>query len=249
MEAEKVLQGLGLEPKEAKVYLALVDLGETTATRLAEEAGVDRTLVYQLTAKLIERGLATYIVKNNVRHFSASDPDILLKNVQEKEQQLKGVLPDLKARHLRRRQQTTVEIYRGREGVATILKMIVREGQPYCILGGAQEACAIFELQNRQFLAQAERLRLPGKILARRSDSFFIGRNEEYRFVPDSFLSSTTMVVWGEKTGIFVWSEPYYVILIENGEIAKSNLTVFQYLWSGGEKPSAADRRKRLMKR
>ena len=55
-------------------------------------------------------------------------------------------------------------------------------------------------------------------------------------------------MVIGNKTIVFVWTEPYYAILIENEEIAKSNLTTFNYLWKIGEKPSKKDVEKRLVK-
>ena len=56
-----------------------------------------------------------------------------------------------------------------------------------------------------------------------------------------------SLVVWGNKTGVFVWSEPYYLIVIENQEIAKSNLTHFNYLWSIAEEPSKKDKEKRIL--
>ena len=77
---------------------------------------------------------------------------------------------------------------------------------------------------------------------------YFIGENEEYRFLPDQLISFTSLCEWGNKTAVFVWSEPYYLILIENQEIANSNLTHFNYLWSIGEKPSKADMKRRLLK-
>lgn len=248
METLEVLKNLGIEEKEAKVYLALLSLGEATATKLAEKTNLDRTLMYQLTNKLIERGLVSYIIKNNVRYFSAADPETLLKNLQEKEQQLQNILPELKAGQKIVKPETKVEIYRGREGINTILKMIIRDEEPYCILGGAQEACSLFELENTIFVKRAEKQNLLGKILARKQDKFFIGKNEEYRFVPEYLISSTTMMLWDNKTAIFVWSEPYYTILIENEEITKSNLATFNYLWSTAKKPTFLDIKKRLMK-
>lgn len=247
MEVQQVIESLGLEDKEAKVYLSLLSLGETTATKLAEKTNLDRTLMYQLTNKLIEKGLVSYIVKNNVRYFSAADPETLLKNLQEKEQNLKNILPELKERQKFVKPETKVELYRGREGINTILKMVLRDEKPYYIMGGAQEACSIFELENTVFVKRAEKLKLLGKIFARKGDNFFVGKNEEYRFIPEHLISSTTQMLWGGKTAIFVWSEPYYVILIESEEITKSNLSTFDYLWSIAEKPTKEDIKKKTL--
>src|SRR3989338_103450 len=241
------LHRLGLEEQEVKTYLALLDLGESPAAKLAERTGLGRVHMYQIVNRLIGRGLASYILKNNVKYFSASDPGTLLTDIQQKAQDLKKILPELKARQKRLIPETKVEIYRGREGIHTILKMILKDEKAYFILGGAQEACSIFELENTVLVKHAEKLKLPGKILGRKKDEFFIGKNEEYRFIPEHLISSTTMMVWHDKTAIFVWSEPYYAILIENEGITKTNLATFRYLWSIAEKPGKDDRKKRLL--
>ena len=247
-EISPTLQKLGFEEQEVKTYLALLDLGESTATKLAERTGLGRVHMYQIINRLIERGLASYIVKNNVKYFSASDPETLLKDIQQKEQDLQEILPELKARQKKLVPETKVEIYRGREGINTIFKMILRDKKSYFILGGAQEACSIFKLENTIFVKRAEKLKLLGKILARKKDQFFISKNEDYRFIPEHLISSTTQMLWENKTAIFVWSEPYYAVLIDNEEITKSNLATFNYLWKTAEIPTKSDKNKREVK-
>ena len=92
MDIKRLLQDLGLEEKEAKVYLALLSLGETTATKISKKTNLDRTLIYQLGNKLIEKGLASYIIKNNVRYFSAANPEKLVQDLKEKEKQLQKAI-------------------------------------------------------------------------------------------------------------------------------------------------------------
>lgn len=244
----ELLQKLGLESREAKAYLALLDLGESTATRLAERAGIGRVHMYQIISRLMEKGLASYIVKNNVKYFSAASPESLLKDLQQKEQDLQKVLPELIARQNKAAPETKVEVYRGREGINAILKTVLRDAKPYFLFGGAKEACIIFELENRLFVKRAEKLKLKGKILARKNDDFFIGKNEDYRFVPERLISSTTQMLWGSKAAIFIWSEPYYAILIDNEQVAKSSLSTFEYLWENGETPLKSDKKKRALK-
>jgi len=246
-EIQETLKKLGLEPQKAKTYLALLDLGETTAIKLAERTHLGRVHTYQIINKLIGKGLASYIIKNNVKYFSAADPETLLKDLQEKEENLKKILPELKARQKAVKPETKVEIYRSRKGINSILKLILKSKTPYYIMGGAQEACTIFELENKIFVKQAEKTNLKGYILARKEDYFFVGKNEEFRYIPEHLISTTTMMLWNNKTAIFVWSEPYYVVLIENKEITKSNLTHFNYLWSIAKKPAKEDREKRLL--
>ncbi len=248
MDVQSILESLGIEPKEAKVYLSLLEQGEVTATILAKRTGLDRTLMYQLTNKLCEKGLAAYIIKNNVRYFKASSPETILEQFEQKRQNLQAIFPELKARQNVVVPDTKIEVYRGREGINTILKMIIREKQPYFILGGAQEACSYFKLENAIFVKQAEKENLAGKVIARNEDKFFIGVNEEFRLVPAELITSTTTMMWGNKTAIFVWADPYYAILIDQESITKSNIAYFEYLWKTTRKPTLQDRRQRLLK-
>jgi hypothetical protein len=116
------------------------------------------------------------------------------------------------------------------------------------MMGGLPEACSIFEIENKRAVREAESLRLPGRVLVRRRDKFFVGQYEQFRYVPEQLISSSTMMLWGSKTAVFVWSEPYFVILIDNAEVTKGNLATFNYLWSMAEKPTAADVKRHLLK-
>ena len=244
----ETLQQLGLEEQEVKTYLALLDLGEATATKVAERSGLGRVNMYQILNRLIEKGLSAYLIKNNVKYLTAADPETLLKDLEEKEHNLKKILPELKARQKRLKLDTKVEIYRGTEGINTIFKMILQEKKEYYMIGGGDEACSgEFETLIRIFLHRAEKLTIKGYLLERKASGFFIGAQEVYRFLPSEYFSSTTLAIWNNKVATFVWTRPYYAIVIENEEVAHSNLATFHYLWKTAEIPTKEDTKKRLI--
>jgi len=247
MDLQNVLQTLGLEEKEAKVYLALLKEGETTATKLSELTSLDRTLMYQLTNKLIDKGFISYVLKDKIRHFAAADPETFLKNLKDKEEMLKKALPELKLRQNLEKKDTKVEIYRGRKGIYTMLKMIISNDSVYYCIGGMSEACTRFETEATKIVREADYLKTKGKILAREKDYLILGKREELRFVPDELLSSTSTMISGSKSAIFVWTEPYYAILIDNEEIAKGNISTFNYLWGMARKPSKKEIGERIV--
>lgn len=246
-DEKQILIKTGMKEQEAKVYLALLDIGESTATKIAERTGIERVHTYQIANSLIEKGAVSYIVKNGIKHFSASNPNNLLKSLKSKEEELKNILPSLLAR-AGNSIETKVEVYRGREGINSIFKMILRDNNPYYFLGGIEESCDKFRLENIVFVKRAEKMKLKGKILARKNDNFFIGQNEELRFIPDNIIMTTTTWTWGKKTGIFVWQEPYYCILTESSQIANSNIANFEFLFDKAIKPSKKEISKRLLR-
>ena len=64
------LKQLGLLEKEAKVYLASLELGEATVLELAKKSALNRTTVYVEIEKLGQRGLVSSIEKGKKRYFS-----------------------------------------------------------------------------------------------------------------------------------------------------------------------------------
>ncbi len=50
-ETQQILQKLGLEDQEIKTYLALLDLNESTVTKLAENVGLGQVGKQQLRAR------------------------------------------------------------------------------------------------------------------------------------------------------------------------------------------------------
>ena len=55
-DEKQILIKNGMKEEEAKVYLALLDIGESTATKIAERTGIERVHTYQIANSLIEKG-------------------------------------------------------------------------------------------------------------------------------------------------------------------------------------------------
>jgi len=233
MELQKILQNLGIEEKEVKVYLALLKLGEATATKIAEKTNLDRTLIYQLANKLIEIGLVSYIIKNNVKYFNATHPEKLMQDLKEKEEELQKALPELISLTKNEEQETKVEIYRGKEGLRTIIKEIIRTKKEVIAFGEEGRAEKVLPIDIHQYLKQLEKNRMHEKVLAREDlkGKLLISKNSEFRYLPKIYLSPVTTVVFGDKVANFIWTSPYYAILTKNNEVADSFRSYFKALW------------------
>lgn len=242
----QTLERMGLDEKEAKAYLALLGMGEATATKLAERTGITRTLIYEITGRLMGKGLVSSAVKEGVKHFSASEPGFLLRELEEKAEELRKAMPELKALAAASGKETKVALYRGRKGINAILRMIIDDGHDYYFSGGGKEACQHFENENKVFVKRAAGAGIKGYLLVRSGDDFFTGKLERYRYLPPQLISLVSNAVWGDKTAIFVWSEPCYAIVVESESVARSNLSTFEYLWKIAEKPAKADSKRRM---
>jgi HTH-type transcriptional regulator, sugar sensing transcriptional regulator len=246
-----VLTAIGLEEREARIYIALLRLGVSTATKLSEDVNIDRTTIYDILNRLINKGIVSYVINDNIRCFSAISPQQLLKELQDKEEELKDIVPRLAAISKKEKEKTTVEVFKGKGGITTIFKMILRERKNYVFIGAGQQISEAVPIPLYKFLKEAHKLKLSGKLLLEEgfgeSELDIVGKRETYKIISKDFTSTSTFV-WGGKTAFLVFSEPYYTILIESKEISDRHRLYFDYLWGQAKEPSKSERVKTSIK-
>jgi len=113
MDIDKLRQ-IGLSDKESNVYLALIEFGDSLVSEIAERTRINRSLLYDVLSGLADKGMVTYILKNNVRYYRAAEPEKILSIIREKENIFKTMLPELMALHKPQTKKPIVEILEGK---------------------------------------------------------------------------------------------------------------------------------------
>lgn len=90
------LESLHLSPNEARVYLALLETGQTSAGELIKKTGLHRGVVYGAMDKLIARELAFKLHKEKIAYFQPIDPSKLLEQIKNQEILAGMLVPKLK---------------------------------------------------------------------------------------------------------------------------------------------------------
>ena len=91
------LQNYWFSEKEAKVYLAALSLWSAPASTIARHCNENRTTVYSILWDLVKRGLFSTVVKDAVTYYIPMDPELFVKQYEEKLKTLQEKLPELKA--------------------------------------------------------------------------------------------------------------------------------------------------------
>ena len=60
------LSNLGLSERESSVYLALLELGQTTTGPLSKKSSIPNSKIYEVLNSLEEKGLVSWVLKNNL---------------------------------------------------------------------------------------------------------------------------------------------------------------------------------------
>jgi PAS domain S-box-containing protein len=97
MQNQKVIEQLGYSPKQAKVYLASLSLGEAHISDIASKVKMPRSTVQVIVDELYKDGLMNFYVMRRYKYWVAEKPEVLLEKFQKREKAMKDALPKLSA--------------------------------------------------------------------------------------------------------------------------------------------------------
>lgn len=92
---EKELQNLGFYKNEAKIYLALLELGLSSTGPLIKKTDLHRNIVYESLDKLIAHGLVVSTVQKRKKHFRPLPPKKILKQEKIRFESAQKLIPEL----------------------------------------------------------------------------------------------------------------------------------------------------------
>jgi len=124
-----ILEDIGLTKAEIKVYLALLELGSSTAGPVIEKTGLQNSVVHMTLHKLVEKGFVSFIKKGKIRHYQPTDPRHIIDFIEEKKKRFVTLLPQLLAKQKVKEKQEA-EIYEGFKGFKTMLYEFIKDVKP-----------------------------------------------------------------------------------------------------------------------
>jgi len=122
MLLNQVLTQIGLNEKEAKVYLACLELGPSSILEISKKSGVNRASIYYIIEELSKKDLISQTTKKKKTLFVAVEPQELMKLIKSKEDLLASILPDLSALNNISIKKPKIRFYEGIEGIVKVIK-------------------------------------------------------------------------------------------------------------------------------
>lgn len=232
MNLKEGLAALGLSKGEAEIYLALLHMGSSTATKLSQETGIHRTYIYDVIEKLRERGMVSQTEQEAKKRFQAENPKSLHWHLLEKVNLAERIIPELQKLKATE-EETHVEVYKGTEGIKTVIYDLLETSKDYCGIGAFKEFERVLPaFLIRHMLKRVFQQNIRGKIILEEGTHIMTTKLEEFRYLPSTQVMLSSFLVYGSKVVIFVWAKPYFQIRITNAAIAQSYHAQFQLLWS-----------------
>ena len=255
MEAKitMLLEEYGLDKKEIKVYICLVEKGELNAYTLAKITGIHRSTVYAILERLLLKGFISKIDKDNKTFYSALDINQTITKIKEKEALLLALTNEIEK--ISEEGISKVRVLESRESQKqfdyNLFNQITQGGiKEVCIMGGGPSGFLDPEQRSSEDFSSRLFLESLLKELKRKKtnkdvrikviwDEKFkeskllklfseLGENKFLKDLP----TLTTTVIFGEYLAyLFTMNNTPQVIEIQNKLIAKENRAYFYYLW------------------
>ncbi|MBU4452898.1 hypothetical protein KKH24_01450 [Patescibacteria group bacterium] len=244
MELINSLEKAGLTEKQAKVYLACLELGGAKISDIAKKAKIKRTTCYHLVNELLEMGLLSQTKQKKAGFFLTEEPKILEQNAKIKLQTIQEILPQLNAVYNVLPQKPKIRLYEGVEGIKTVWEEILKvakEGDTILACTGEKPA---LEYLPKKFLQDYVQRRLAKKVRIR-----FITPSEHFakEYQPSSAKElreikmvsakgwdfTADMQICNNKITIVSPKENFICLVIDSKEISQMFKMAFELMWKG----------------
>jgi|GEM_PF-1237339 sugar-specific transcriptional regulator TrmB len=242
---KQILESFNFTKAEVDVYFTILKLGESKVGEIIKNSGISSSNTHDCLEKLIKKGIISFILKNNVKHFYPTKPEnlkILIKEEQdklkEKEEILESIIPELNSFPKQDAISQGAEIFIGVNGIKNAYKKFTDP---------------IIENTESFFFQKVDK-----KTIKRIHDFYTkLEMNEEYKHIKQKGIASkeykkyidkrknspikmkyTNLPIpsyintYGDKTLFISWTKNPIAFLIKSEEITKTFKDLFQEIWA-----------------
>lgn len=242
---------LGLNEKQQRLYLYLLEHGASTASQLAHGLGEQRTNIYILTDELETRGLVERDETQPVARFAATNPSRLQQLLAQRQQtlatnavQLRKALPDLQGMYQLSSSKPGFAYFEGIKGYTAALEDMVRSKREVCVFAASDVSQARPDawdvLQNK--LSKRAHAKVDTRILFETSlkeDTDIPSRERQRMKVRfwGSAVFEGEVAMYGHTVILTTYDEKLVSLVIKNPAIAATMQAIFDTAWTAAEKP------------
>ena len=244
------LKDLGLSENEAKVYLAMLELGPASVIDISKRAGVNRPTAYVQIESLKKMGLVSTQTKGKKQLFIAESPDQLefvidreLNEVKRKKEDLKKILPDLENLHRSSGVQPQVRFFEGKEGLLRMQENVLKSNAKEILaIASADQVLDIFPAHLEDYSIRRIKKGIKSRLIYTGSKGPILKEKDpaslrEAKFVsPEKMPLSGDLAIYGDSVAISAFTGKISGVIIDHPDIANSFRNFFELIWQSIDK-------------
>ena len=239
----KDMESIGFQEKEARVYLASLELGQATVQQIARKADVKRPTAYFIIEGLMGQGLVTSFYQGKKQFFVAENPERLLELIDQERQEVlrreenfKTLLPQLQSINNRQKDKPVVKYYEGKEGILSMVNEHTKSSK-------GQEAYTVYSRDvverflNSQELDGIIKDRIVHRVKVKTIYTYSKGdlapspNTERIRLAEKDFPVNCDIAIYEDRIRIASLKDRFIGVVIEDKEIAHSFRASFELAW------------------
>ena len=249
---EHELQELGLEKNEAAVYLAALVLGPSPVQKIAQRAGVPRATTYLVLKALKQQGLVLTHEQGKKVYFTAGHPSQLQSVLERREIELRHqkhalehLIPELEQRgQFLNSTRPRVRYYEGPEAFNAYRRDLLSKRKDQKVvrsvldIQGLEKVVGNLDELTKKRVQEHVSSRViyadPGNKYPVYEDKNVL---REGRKVEDqaTYLIPADVSIIGNSVGLMPYGDPFRAIIIEDADVARSLVSLFELAWKGAE--------------
>ena len=243
-ELLKKLIDYGLGEKEAALYLASLEIGESGMSAIAKKAGSKRSTAY-LTFKTLEaRGLMGSLKMRDGLRFIATQPEVFFAREERRLKELSNLLPQFKDLTVNKPYQPKIVFYEGKEGYRIALENSLKVPKATIrYIGSFEEVYKVVGEDYDRDHYMPRRVKhgisirnLTFDNLTDKSKKWInpegnIKQLREIRYLPPKYDFNTASMICGDYMIVFSGSKEKIALVIQSKEIAFSEKQKFDLIW------------------
>lgn len=244
---QEELEKIDLTSDEASTYIAALELGPATILEIARKTGMNRTTLYAVSDRLVEKRIFARSPNGKRTLFTAEPPEKLTLILKEKLAKLDDILPELISLAREGTVKPKMRYYEGLEGIKTIYRDSLRSKDPIlCSFVGIERLNAYSKgltkfwedeyIRDRNKTGRFGKLIIPDNVEGRAWKAKDSVNNRECRLVPSSqYNFEGEILLYDDVVSFVSYTEnEEFALSLESKAIAKTMKMIWQIVWTTG---------------
>lgn len=237
IKEESLVNTAGFPPKEAKIYLALLENGSLIIKKLSDKTGIKRTTLYPLIEKMTSNGIVGIEIRKRRKYYFIKNLEILLTKIREQKNFIEALIPQIQILLDDRLAEGRIQVYdtilKLRKTLEELNFLDPQKDEILTIEGDIKETYKIGFDFWKELLSQKKKLGIKSRTIIPSDDQQdFIIRDHKIKIRTSKHLNNFKIMLYlfQNKVLIIIPGQPLCIV-IENKKIKESIAEIFEILW------------------
>jgi len=232
------LQQLGLSEKQAKIYLACLELGETSIKEMAEKAGIKRTTIYDIIDDMTNAGYIRTTSKGKKIKYIATEPEDLVIIIKKREALLKQIIPQLNSINNTSGLKPKILFYEGVDGLKKVYEDLLKYPNSQVYGWASDDAIKLLgDEWCQNYIAKRAKKKIKENLIYpltkitgeyKREDKDHLRKSKTVD--PEKYIFKIEINIYANKIAI-ASARDKIGIIIESAPIAETMKMIFRMCW------------------